>query len=96
MKITRDIGGYKYTTELTPTELELAWGYHQQELDRKYIDTYLEENGMFSNLEDTLYYKIVETIRSEMKRICNVYKLPQQEAIVLATALATKVYANKI
>ena len=95
MKITREIGGYKYTTELTPAEIEMAWQFHQDELDRKYIDEYLEGKGLFLNIPDETYYTVVETIRHEMTRMCDTYALPQEEAIMLATAIATKIYANK-
>lgn len=95
MKITREIGGYKYTTELTPAEIEMAWQFHQDELDRKYIDKYLEGNSLFYNIPDETYYAVVETVRHEMTRIHNTYSLPQEEAIILATAIATRIYVSK-
>lgn len=87
MKITRNINGYTYTTELTPNEIAMAYAFHKQKLDRDYIDQYLQDINMFVNMDDEQYYRTVENIREEMSRLIDKYSMPQSEAITLAVAI---------
>lgn len=88
MKITREIYGYTYTTELTPAEIKMAYEVHQMELDRKYIDQYIADSHLFENLADEDYYKIVELIRKESKALQEKYSLSQEAAVESAVIIA--------